>query len=149
MMLARWVASGAGAGFLPKAPGTWGSLAAAAAGAFLLAIGGRWLLAAGIVLASLAGFWAIPRAGGDADPGWVVIDEVAGMWLAMLPLNRPGPLAILVAFALFRLLDITKPGPIGSLDRIPGRVGVMGDDLAAGLAAAMLLWVLRTTVLPR
>ena len=149
MTLARWVASGGGIGYFPKAPGTWGSLAAAVVGALLLAVGGRWLLAAGFILATLAGFWAIPHAAGDSDPGWVVIDEVAGMWLAMLPLGRVEPLAIVVAFALFRLLDITKPGPIGMLDRIPGRVGVMGDDLAAGLGAAAVLWVLLVTVLPR
>jgi phosphatidylglycerophosphatase A len=149
MTLARWVASGGGTGYFPRAPGTWGSLAAAVVGALLLAIGGRWLLAVGFVLATLAGFWAVPRAAGDADPGWVVIDEVAGMWLAMLPLGRVEPLGVLVAFALFRLLDITKPGPIGRLDRIPGRVGVMGDDLAAGLGAAIVLWALLATVLPR
>ncbi len=140
MTLARLVASGGGAGFLPRAPGTWGSLAALLAGCGLLAIGGRRALAAGALLATGAGMWAIPRAGGQADPGWVVIDEVAGMWVAMLPLSRPAPAPALAAFALFRLLDIWKPGPIGRLDRVPGRVGVMGDDLAAGAAAAGVLW---------
>ncbi len=149
MSPARWVASGGGIGFFPKAPGTWGSLLATVLGAVLLEAGGRWLLAAGVVLATVAGFWAIPRAAGEADPGWVVIDEVAGMWVAMLPLGRLDPLDILVAFALFRLLDITKPGPVGVLDRIPGRVGVMGDDLMAGLGAAAVLWALLSTILPR
>ena len=141
MNVARLVASGGGVGFLPRAPGTWGSLAAALVGAAILAAGGRWALAAGVAVATAAGLWAIPRAGGDADPGWVVIDEVAGMWIAMLPLSWPSPLGVLVAFALFRLLDITKPGPIGRLDRVPGRAGVMGDDLAAGLGAAALVWL--------
>ena len=140
MTLARLVASGGGAGFLPRAPGTWGSLLAAIVGAALLAIGGRALLMAAILLAIAAGLWAIPRAGGEADPGWVVIDEVAGMWIAMLPLPRPLFWGVLAAFVLFRAFDIAKPGPIGRLDRVPGRVGVMGDDLAAGLAAAILLW---------
>ena len=148
MTLARFVASSGGVGFLPRAPGTWGSLLAAVAGGGLLLAGGQWLLACGIVIATLAGLWAVPRAGGEADPGWVVIDEVAGMWLAMLPLQRANPLGIVVAFALFRLLDITKPGPVGMLDRIPGRVGVMGDDLAAGLGAAIVLWALLATILP-
>ena len=148
MTLARLVASGGGIGFLRPAPGTWGSLAAAILGSGLLALGGPWLLAAGVLLSTAAGWWAIPRAGGDADPGWVVIDEVAGMWLAMLPLSRPTLLGIAAAFLLFRLFDITKPGPIARIDRFPGPVGVMGDDLLAGLAAALVLLALRATVLP-
>ena len=140
MNAARWVASAAGAGFLPRAPGTWGSLAAVLAGAALLASLGRPGLAVGVAAVTLAGLWAIPRAGGNADPGWVVIDEVAGMWLAMLPLHGPDWRGCLLAFACFRLLDITKPGPIGLVDRVPGRLGVMGDDLLAGLVAAALVW---------
>ena len=136
------MASGAGTGFLPRAPGTWGSAAAALLGAALLAAG-PWTLAAGVLAATLGGLWAIPRADGDADPGWVVIDEVAGMWLTMLPLGHPTLLGVLAAFALFRLLDIAKPGPIGMLDQIPGRIGVMGDDLAAGLCGAILVWLAR------
>ncbi len=144
---ARLVASGLGAGWLPRAPGTWGSLAAVIAGAGILAAGGRGWLAAAALAATLAGFWAIPRAGGDADPGWVVIDEVAGMWITMLPLPGPAPLGLAVAFVLFRLLDITKPGPIGWIDRQPGAAGVMGDDLAAGAVAAAILWALQAWLL--
>ncbi len=146
MRLARLVASFGGIGFLPQAPGTWGSAAALVIGAAVLALGGERVLIAAVVLAVIAGLWAIPRASGDADPGWVVIDEVAGMWLAMLPLSRPGWLGLLTAFGLFRLFDITKPGPIGTLDRVPGRLGVMGDDLAAGLAAAVLVAALQWAV---
>lgn len=142
MTLARLVASGCGAGFLPRAPGTWGSLLAALAGSALLAAG-QWLLGAGAVAAIGAGLWAIPRAGGEADPGWVVIDEVAGMWLAMLPLAHPTLPGVAAAFALFRLFDIWKPGPVGRLDRVPGRVGVMADDVAAGLFAAAGVWALQ------
>ena len=140
MTLARLVASAGGIGLLPKAPGTWGSLAALLLGMALLAAGGRWAVATGAGLATLAGLWAIPRAGGEADPGWVVIDEVAGMWLAMLPLARPDWRGGVLAFACFRLLDIAKPGPIGAVDRLPGRVGVMGDDVLAGGLAAALVW---------
>ena len=139
MSAARLVASGFGAGLLPRAPGTWGSLVALAAGAALLA-GSPWLLAAAAAGAVGAGLWAIPRAGGAGDPGWVVIDEVAGMWLTMLPLGAPTPLRLALAFTLFRLLDIAKPGPIGMIDRYPGALGVMGDDVVAGLAGAAVLW---------
>ncbi len=147
MSAARLIASFFGAGLLPRAPGTWGSLAALAVGAVLLAAS-PWLLAAGVVAATLAGLWAIPRAGGDGDPGWVVIDEVAGMWLTMLPLAGPSALGLGLAFALFRLLDIAKPGPIGAIDRYPGAAGVMGDDLAAGAAGAALLWIILKVFLP-
>ncbi len=138
MTFARLVASGGGVGFLPWAPGTWGSVLAAGIGAGLLAWS-PWALVAGAAAAAAAGLWAIGRAGGVDDPGWVVIDEVAGQWLAMTALARPG-WGIIAAFALFRLLDITKPGPIGVIDRRPGSVGVMGDDLVAGAVAAGLLW---------
>jgi phosphatidylglycerophosphatase A len=148
MTFARLIASGGGSGLLPRAPGTWGSLAAALVGMALLALGGRWALGAGVVLSTLAGVWAIPRADGEADPGWVVIDEVAGMWLAMLPLGHASPLGTVVAFALFRLLDITKPGPIGAIDRIESRYGIMGDDLLAGAVSAILLWAAIAAGLP-
>ena len=140
MNVPRLVASGLGTGLLPRAPGTWGSLAGLVVGAGLLAAS-PWLLAAGVAAATLAGFWAIPRAGGTADPGWVVIDEVAGMGLTMLALPRPGWLGLGLAFALFRLLDIAKPGPIGAIDRWEGTAGVMCDDLAAGAAGAVMLWL--------
>ena len=141
MTPARLVASGLGSGFLPRAPGTWGSLAALAAGALMLACS-PWALPLGVAAATVAGLWAIPRSGGEADPGWVVIDEVAGMWLTMTPLQHPRPLELAAAFVLFRALDIAKPGPIGWVDRQKGAVGVMGDDLVAGAAGAVIVWAL-------
>jgi phosphatidylglycerophosphatase A len=138
---AKFIASFGGIGYLPKAPGTWGSLAGLVLGVILLEGFGRAALATGVVLSIGAGFWAIPRAGGDADPGWVVIDEVAGMLVAMLPLIRLSVPDALAAFAFFRLFDITKPGPVGSLDRVPGRVGIIADDLAAGIGAAVCVWL--------
>ncbi len=139
MTLARLIASGLGTGFAPRAPGTAGSLAALLVGALLLLLP-AWVLPLGIVAVTLAGLWATARAGGADDPGWVVIDEVAGQWIALLPLARPSPLGLLAAFALFRLLDITKPGPIGWADRQHGAVGVMADDVIAGGIAALILW---------
>ncbi len=139
--LARGLASAAGLGFLPRAPGTFGSLAAALLGAPLL-----WLsplaLAAATLLAFFGGLWAVRRAGAAAaDPGWVVIDEVAGQWLTLLALRRPSLLGVALGFALFRLFDIWKPWPIRWLDRRHDALGVMADDLAAGLFAAAVLWL--------
>jgi len=137
--LARFVASGFGAGYAPVAPGTFGSLVGLALGALLLRFWPIGLSLAAL-LAILAGLWAIARINGGDDPGWITIDEVAGQLLAMLPLATPSPLGLLAAFALFRLLDITKPGPIGWADRQHGAAGVMGDDVIAGLIAAGILW---------
>jgi phosphatidylglycerophosphatase A len=140
--LARLIASGFGSGYAPKAPGTAGSLVALAIGAGLLLLP-SWVLPVAILLAVAAGLWAIGPAGGTEDPGWVVIDEFAGQWLALLPLSTPTPLGLLGAFALFRLFDITKPGPIGWADRQHGAVGVMADDVIAGLMSAGLIWAVQ------
>jgi phosphatidylglycerophosphatase A len=73
------------------------------------------------------------------DAPWIVVDEVAGQWLALLMAPRAW-WAVTVAFVLFRLLDIAKPGPIGWLDReLSGGWGVMADDLLAGVVACAVL----------
>ncbi len=139
MRLARLVASGFGSGFCPVAPGTAGSLAALGIGAAALSIMPTTLPLA--VVAALAGWWAISASGEAArDPGWVVIDEFAGQFLAMAPLASPSPVGLLLAFALFRLFDIWKPGPVGWADRRKTAAGVMGDDVIAGGIAAILVW---------
>lgn len=149
--LARLVASAGGCGFAPKAPGTVGSLAALPLGAVLLRSSPALLAA--IALASGGGWLAVQRASGGADHGWIVIDEVAGQWITLLglvslpglPRPRGTSLALLlpVAFGLFRLLDIAKPGPIGRIDRRHDALGVMGDDMLAGVAGALVLLAVR------
>jgi phosphatidylglycerophosphatase A len=141
--LARAIASGLGSGYFPVAPGTAGSLAALLIGAALLAWS-PWALAAAAVAATGTGLWAVARAACGGDPSWVVIDEFAGQWMTMLALARPSPLGLVLAFLLFRLFDILKPGPVGWADRQSGAAGVMGDDLIAGAIAAALLILLRT-----
>ena len=138
--LARLLASGFGAGRVPLAPGTAGSAAAVLVGAGLLRRG-RGALVAGVVGAVLGGIWAVRESGeAEADPGWVVIDEVAGQWITLFGLRRPTPLGLLAAFGLFRALDIAKPGPVGWADRRGGAAGVMADDVIAGALGAVLLW---------
>lgn len=135
------VASGLGSGFIRPAPGTWGSLAAVVLWWVLLSEL-PWPVQAAVVAVTfvvgvaLAGYLA-RRYGVHDDPA-IVIDEFAGQWLALLAVP-PEPLAVACAFALFRLLDIRKPGPVGWADRRPGGLGVMLDDLlAGGLVAAVL-----------
>ena len=101
-------------------------------------------LPAAVLVVVFVGLWAIGRAGAGGDPGWVVIDEFAGQWIALLGLTRVSVLGLTAAFALFRLLDVLKPGPIGWADRQSGAAGVMADDVIAGAIAAGILWAVRS-----
>ncbi|MBA3707959.1 MAG: phosphatidylglycerophosphatase A [Planctomycetes bacterium] len=144
------VATAFGLGLLRPAPGTWGSLGAAVlAGGWLLLAPVGWLpsgLWIGAALATVAGLWscsAAIRRFAVKDPSQVVIDEVAGLWLAlaMVPMTHltATPLSTLgLAFIFFRLFDIAKPWPLTWLERLHGAWGIMADDLAAGLLAGML-----------
>lgn len=147
MTLARFIATFGGCGLAPKAPGTVGSLAALVVGLPLLKRPKSLLVSA--VAASVIGVWASKQAGDGEDHSWIVIDEVAGMWislLACLPTQKdakPSFVWPLIAFGLFRLFDIKKPGPVGMLDRRHDAVGIMGDDVVAGLMAAGCVTLLR------
>ena len=139
-MSSRLVASFGGVGYAPAAPGTAGSLAALALGAGAMQ-GPWWLLPLMAVAATAAGLLAVPRAVADrrTDPSWVVIDEVAGQWTALLGLGAATLPGLAAAFLLFRLLDIWKPGPIGWADRQHGAFGIMADDVLAGSMVAGVL----------
>lgn len=144
-VLARWLALWFGAGLSPKAPGTVGSLAALPCAYGLTLLGGPYLLAAAALVLIPLGVWAAARetAVGETDPGRVVIDEVAGQWIALIPAAAFGGVAEwIVAFLAFRALDILKPGPIGWADRnLHGGWGIMMDDVIAGIGAAAIVWL--------
>jgi phosphatidylglycerophosphatase A len=142
-LLATWF----GAGLLPGAPGTWGSLAALPfAWAIATLFGPAALLVAAAIL-FFVGWWAaeqVGRASGVADEGSIVIDEVAGQWLT-LSVAPASAAAYVLGFLLFRLFDITKPWPARAAERnLPGGLGVMADDIVAGVYAAALLYMLLT-----
>jgi len=137
-------------GHLRPAPGTWGSLAALPVAYVIYLYGGTLAVAVGALAAFGLGWWATigeTAASDDHDPSHIVIDEVAGQWIALLPvligIDRMGadPLALypgwIAAFVLFRLFDIWKPGPIGTADRRGDPLGVMLDDVIAGVFAAI------------
>lgn len=138
------IATGLGTGYLPKAPGTWGSLLAAVLAWPLAQAGGPVALLVGAALATLVGTWATRiymERTGTQDPGAVVIDEVAGQWLA-LALCPPHPLWWAAAFVAFRIADIAKPFPASWIDRnLHSAFGVMLDDLVAGAYAALAVWI--------
>jgi phosphatidylglycerophosphatase A len=145
--MSRLIASFFGVGFFPVAPGTAGSAVALMAGAALM-LGPPWLLPAAAAVAASAGFLAIRRAVTDpeADPGWVVIDEVAGQWIAMLGLAGVSLTGLVAAFVGFRVLDVWKPGPVGWADRQSGAFGIIADDILAGGAVAVVLYVIRLVI---
>jgi phosphatidylglycerophosphatase A len=129
-------------GKMRPAPGSWGSLFGVVTG-FGLASLSSGLLEIAILLAIIFGTIAANHhqsETGSKDASEVVIDEVAGQWIALLviPLDWRWALA---AFVLFRLFDITKIGPIGMVEKWPGGVGVMADDVIAGVFAALCLWL--------
>ncbi len=138
-LLATWF----GVGLLPKAPGTWGSLAALPLAWLLHMAGGSLAVAGGAAVLFLAGWWAaeqVVRHSDDGDPSYVVIDEVAGQLVALaaVPLD---PVLYAAAFLGFRAFDILKPWPVGWADRaVKGGLGVMLDDLFAGLYVAAILF---------
>jgi phosphatidylglycerophosphatase A len=142
MTLSRAVATLGGVGLIRPAPGTWG--AALVLPAAWLGPAGCLGLALALFLAGLWAVWDLQREGTVHDPGWVVVDEGAGMLLA-LALVPPGApwLWVVTAFALFRFFDVVKWGPVGWADKRRGFGWVMLDDLVAGAMAALALLLLR------
>ncbi len=139
--LARWIATAGGLGYAPVAPGTVTSLPVALL-VWALAPPLPWL-AASIVVVTAVGIWAAGREearSGVHDPSSIVVDEVAGMLVAMLA--APSGLGwALVLFFLFRVMDVWKPFPIHRLQDLPGGWGIVVDDLLAGVYASLVGWL--------
>lgn len=146
------VATFFGAGFGKPGPGTWGSVAATLIFAAVAVYAHPatqtllWLTLAGIVLSIALGVPAATiaaRESGRKDPGFVVIDEVAGVWITLLgAVSRPDWKHILLALLLFRVFDIFKPPPVRQLEKLPEGWGIVFDDVAAGLYAWAVLLLL-------
>lgn len=146
----RLILSFFGAGYLRPAPGTWGSLAALPAAWAIHILGGPFaLVILAVALYALGVYLTTAEIAGtpDHDPSWIVIDEVVGQWIALLPvafgasrtgldMTRLWP-GVLAAFLLFRLFDIWKPWLVGRADRRGDATGVMLDDVWAGVFAAI------------
>lgn len=160
--LALAIATSLGLGYVPVAPGTFGSLAgiavyalvryslpwAARSGALSPAIGGFWTTILAAALVAGAGIWAATRTEQFAarrDPQFVVIDEVSGQQLtylfALTPLNWK---YLLLGFILFRVFDIWKPFPARQAESLHGGLGIMADDWIAAIYAALGLWLARS-----
>lgn len=144
------IAAGAGAGFAPLAPGTFGSMEGVGIYFAIIALpfGPQTrmalLLGAGLLLFAV-GVWSASRACnmlGLEDPGVIVIDEVCGQVIGLAPLAlAPSLGGAALGFILFRLFDIFKPYPIRKLERLPSGLGVMSDDALAGVYTAVAVWL--------
>jgi phosphatidylglycerophosphatase A len=144
-LIATWF----GSGLLPSAPGTWGSLAALPPAWLIVTWGGWSVLLLAILAVFALGVWSAniyEAESGKKDPKEVVVDEVAGQWLTLLPAaiwipELPGLLmASVPAFLLFRIFDIWKPWPVSSVEKRYRRgFGIMIDDIVAGLYAILVV----------
>ena len=144
----KFITTGFYSGLAPKAPGTFGSLAYLIIWllflqqSFYLQIFALLLVTIGGYLATKAYLQLISSESSDdshADPSYIVIDEWAGLALALLAASKTEPFTILLAFMLFRLFDIWKPWLIAKADNLAGALGIMADDLLAGAGAALIL----------
>jgi phosphatidylglycerophosphatase A len=140
------MASCFGIGYVPVAPGTAGSLCALALGFVLVKYAGfrpsHFAVLAAITL--LPGVWAagaMARSEGQTDPPKVVIDEAIGQWVTLAGATSLVWKSWLAAFLLFRLMDIWKPPPVRGLEVWPGGLGIVADDVAAGLYGALVLFM--------
>lgn len=137
----RQIAVWFGSGYWPRAPGTAASFAAVPVSCLLSHLGWRLHLVLGLGLGALGTLCAERYAQSveREDPQEVVIDEVIGTMLALGLVRRRSALSQILAFALFRVLDITKPGLIDKAQELrPAGIGIMADDVLAGLVAGLL-----------
>jgi phosphatidylglycerophosphatase A len=133
---AAWVATVGGVGYLTSMPGTVGSVVACGIYAFLPV---PWWAVLGVALLGTGCAHIYAEARDTPDPGEVVIDEVVGMWLSLAGLPRA---FIPAAFLLFRIIDITKPIPVSTAEKLPGGWGIMADDVVGGVMANLILQAL-------
>jgi len=164
------IATAFGLGYLPKAPGTWGSLGGVALSLGLTWVTSRKLLQItnmerdanfwtvglfpggieylAVVLIAILGVYVAGRAAkyaGKEDPQFVVIDEVSGQMIAYFsPFTLLNWKSIILGFILFRVFDIWKPFPARQAEALPGGWGIMADDWIAGIYAALGLWIARS-----
>ncbi len=149
------IASFFGVGMLPKAPGTWGALFALPLAYLIMGFFGFPVYVFITIVTFFLGWravYVVQKKQDVEDPGWIVIDEVVGQWVALMPIGYwiynfgTDPLQFLwpgyvVGFLGFRLFDIKKWGPVGWADRKGTALGVMLDDVFAGIFAGILMMI--------
>ena len=144
LKISEWIATCFKVGYLPFAPGTWGSVFAILLWWVLLKDLNTYIFGAIIIIFLLIGIVVsniIIDQSGDHDPSHIIIDELVGQWLALF-LIPDGFFNIAISFILFRFFDIIKPWPIRLIEKLPKGLGVMSDDLTAGLITLVLIQVI-------
>ena len=144
LKISEWIATCFKVGYLPLAPGTWGSAFAILLWWVLLKDLNAYVFGVIIIIFLLIGIVVsdiIIDQSGNHDPSYIIIDELVGQWLALLLLPE-GFFNIAIAFILFRFFDIIKPWPIRLIEKLPKGLGVMSDDLTAGLITLVLIQVI-------
>ena len=131
LKISEWIATCFKVGYLPFAPGTWGSVFAILLWWVLLKDLNTYIFGAIIIIDQ----------SGDHDPSHIIIDELVGQWLALF-LIPDGFFNIAISFILFRFFDIIKPWPIRLIEKFPKGLGVMSDDLTAGLITLILIQII-------
>ena len=144
LKISEWIATCFKVGYLPLAPGTWGSIFAILVWWVFLKDIDPLIFGIIIILFFFIGIIVsniIIDQNGDNDPTHIIIDELVGQWLAlwMLP---DGSFYIIVVFILFRFFDIIKPWPIRFMEQLPKGLGVMCDDLTAGLITLIIIQII-------
>jgi len=144
LKISEWIATCFKVGYLPLAPGTWGSIFAILVWWVLLKDLDLLIFGIVIILFFFIGIIVsniIIDQNGDNDPSHIIIDELVGQWLAlwMLP---DGSFYIIIVFILFRFFDIIKPWPIRFMEQLPKGLGVMCDDLTAGLITLIIIQII-------
>ena len=144
LKISEWIATCFKVGYLPLAPGTWGSVFAILLWWVLLKDLNTYIFGAIIIIFLLIGIVVsniIIDQSGDHDPSHIIIDELVGQWLALF-LIPDGFFNIAISFILFRFFDIIKPWPIRLIEKFPKGLGVMSDDLTAGLITLILIQII-------
>ena len=153
MNIKKLILSCFGLGFLPIAPGTWGSMPAVAIFLVLHNFYPAAVVCGTVIVISIAIssifclLWAgeAEKLGNEKDPGWIVIDEFAGQMVAILPIaviNRKVLPATIAAFVFFRIFDVLKPSPARECELLEGGCGILADDIVAGLMTGVLLQII-------
>ncbi|MDP6877127.1 MAG: phosphatidylglycerophosphatase A [Candidatus Marinimicrobia bacterium] len=149
LKISEWIATCFKVGYLPLAPGTWGSIFAILLWWVFIKDLNLYVFGVIIVLFFIIGIVTsniMIDELDDNDPSHIIIDELVGQWLALLFLPK-GLINIAIAFILFRFFDIIKPWPISLIEKLPKGLGVMSDDLVAGFVTLVLIQVVNIYIL--
>lgn len=140
-MLAKILSTWFGCGLAPFAPGTAGSLAAVLLAILFIHTSPWYLLLAALLLTPIA-IWSADSTAKQLslkDPGLIVIDEVVGQWITLAGATHLNWRSLVLGFALFRLFDVWKPFPARRLEALPGGLGIVADDMMAGVYGLLVL----------